>query len=257
MTLSGPLIAGLALGVAVICFVPGPNRAALRELSLTQPPDRGVVLGWRSRAPAWLNQISAMQWRFGLLAGAISWLLLGQDSGAGVAGVLAIPLAIALLQWLEAASERRKAKQLSAQLPGCLELFAAALDAGVPLRAAVRHIAALAPEPSAGLLRGVLGHIELGRSDAQAWTSLRDDQTWGPVARDLARCAASGAAVADVLEVHAAEARMVRRARREMAARAVGVRSVLPLVCCFLPAFVLVGVVPIVAATLGTFTQLR
>jgi len=28
-------------------------------------------------------------------------------------------------------------------------------------------------------------------------------------------------------------------------------------VCCFLPAFILVGVVPIIAATLGSFTQLR
>ena len=64
-------------------------------------------------------------------------------------------------------------------------------------------------------------------------------------------------AVAEVLEVHAAEARALRRARREMAARTVGVRSVLPLVCCFLPAFILVGVVPIIAATLGSFTQLR
>mgnify|MGYP000143146183 CR=1 FL=1 len=81
--------------------------------------------------------------------------------GAGLAGAGAIPLAIAGLRWLEAASQRRKAQQLAAQLPGCLELFAAALDAGVPLRAAVRHVAALAPEPSAGLLRGVLGHLEI------------------------------------------------------------------------------------------------
>lgn len=86
---------------------------------------------------------------------------------------------------------------------------------------------------------------------------MRDDTVWGAVARDLARCAESGAAVAEVLEVHAAEARALRRARREMAARTVGVRSVLPLVCCFLPAFILVGVVPIIAATLGSFTQLR
>ena len=71
------------------------------------------------------------------------------------------------------------------------------------------------------------------------------------IARDLARCAESGTAVALILEVHATEARARARAQREAAARTVGVRSVLPLVCCFLPAFVLVGVVPIVAATIG------
>ncbi|NLI86296.1 MAG: type II secretion protein F [Propionibacterium sp.] len=255
MITPAPVIAGLALGVALLCLVPGPNRSALRQVAASGTGQSAAA--WRGRMPGWLSRISGLQWRFGLLAGAVCWLVLGQDLGAGLAGAGAIPLAIAGLRWLEAASQRRKAQQLAAQLPGCLELFAAALDAGVPLRAAVRHVAALAPEPSAGLLRAVLGHLDLGRSDAQAWAWLRDDTVWGAVARDLARCAESGAAVAEVLEVHAAEARALRRARREMAARTVGVRSVLPLVCCFLPAFILVGVVPIIAATLGSFTQLR
>jgi hypothetical protein len=34
----------------------------------------------------------------------------------------------------------------------------------------------------------------------------------------------------------------------------VGVKSVQPLALCFLPAFVLIGVVPLVASLLGTFT---
>ena len=36
-------------------------------------------------------------------------------------------------------------------------------------------------------------------------------------------------------------------------ARKVGVRSVVPLMACFLPAFILVGVVPIVAGLLRDF----
>ena len=87
--------------------------------------------------------------------------------------------------------------------------------------------------------------------------TVRRMTVWGPTARDLARCADSGAAISQVLAVHAAEARARRRAQRETSARTTGVRSVLPLVCCFLPAFVLVGVVPIVAATLGSLTQGR
>jgi len=256
MITSGPVIAGLTLGVALLCLFPGPNRSALRQVATAASGARRVT-AWQGRMPGWLCRISGLQWRFGLLAGAVCWLLGGQGLAACLVAAGAIPLAIAGLRWLESASQRRRAQQLAAQLPGCLELFAAALDAGVPLRAAVRHVAALAPEPSAGLLRAVLGHLDLGRSDAQAWAWLRDDTVWGAVARDLARCAESGAAVAEVLEVHAAEARALRRARREMAARTVGVRSVLPLVCCFLPAFILVGVVPIIAATLGSFTQLR
>lgn len=253
MIISAAMVAALSFGVMLICFCPAPNRGALRALARTQTPGAFFASCWRRWTPAWLSQVSGLQWRFGLLVGALCWLLLGQNPGAALVSLLAVPAAIALLRWLEAASERRKAQQLAVQLPGCLELFAAALEAGMPPRAAVGHIAALTPEPSAELLRDLLGHFDLGLSDAQAWASVRDNAVWGLVARDLARCATSGAAVAEVLEVHAAEARSMRRARREMAARAVGVRSVLPLVCCFLPAFILVGVVPIIAATVGSF----
>ena len=38
------------------------------------------------------------------------------------------------------------------------------------------------------------------------------------------------------------------RMQAESAARAAGVRSVAPLVACFLPAFILIGIVPIVAS---------
>jgi pilus assembly protein TadC len=50
------------------------------------------------------------------------------------------------------------------------------------------------------------------------------------------------------LRSHAAAARERRRAALQQAARAVGVRSVLPLTTCFLPAFLLLGIVPTVAS---------
>ena len=168
MITSGPVIAGLTLGVALLCLFPGPNRSALRQVAAAASGAKRVT-AWQDRMPGWLSRISGLQWRFGLLAGAVCWLLWGQGLAACLVAAGAIPLAIAGLRWLESASQRRRTQQLAAQLPGCLELFAAALDAGVPLRAAVRHVAALAPEPSAGLLRAVLGHLDLGRSDAQAW----------------------------------------------------------------------------------------
>jgi len=191
--------------------------------------------------------------RLGAAAGVVAWLTAGGGWGGWVAAAVVGLGTVAVCARLESGPERRRRALLVAQLPGCLDLLAAALDAGVPLRAAVRHVAALAPEPSGDLLRGVLGHLDIGRSDAQSWQTLGDDPVWGAVARDLARCADSGAAVSEVLGVHAAEARAGRNAQREARTRAVGVRSVLPLVMCFLPAFVLVGVVPIIAATLDSF----
>ena len=253
--MTAAVVAAVSLGMALACLAGGPRTAALRDaaqpaaamLPLRQraaaaaqcwdrpAPCRRLACGWAC-SPAWWSG-----WRSARCA--------RRDSG-----VAAVPATMVLLHWAQTEPDRRRRRALVAQLPGCLDLLAAALDAGVPLRAAVAHVAELAPEPSAGLLRGVLAHLEIGRSDAQAWSTLRADPVWGGPARDLARCADSGAAIAAVLSVHAADARARRRAQREAVARTTGVRSVLPLVCCFLPAFVLVGVVPIVAATLGSFT---
>lgn len=250
------VVAAICAGVASACLLGGRRTSALRDLA--PPPDDDAVSGAiriGGHLPSDLvKSVSRADLRVGLLAGVVVWLGLGQGIIGAAAGVAAMPLAVLLLRWAQAEPGRRRRKSLVAQLPGCLDLLAAGLDAGVPLRAAVAHVAELADDPSAGLLRGVLAHLEIGRSDAQAWSTLKGDPVWGGAARDLARCADSGSAVAEVLSVHAAEARAQRRAQREAAARTTGVRSVLPLVCCFLPAFVLVGVVPIVAATLGSLT---
>jgi len=66
--------------------------------------------------------------------------------------------------------------------------------------------------------------------------------------------ARSGTSLVDCLRVHADEARRRRREQETKRARSVGVKSVQPLALCFLPAFVLIGVVPLVASLLGTFT---
>ncbi|MEQ7007640.1 type II secretion system F family protein [Actinopolymorpha sp. B17G11] len=69
--------------------------------------------------------------------------------------------------------------------------------------------------------------------------------------RAMVRVWDSGAPLAVTLERLAADARRTRRARAEQKARAVGVRSAVPLALCFLPAFVLVGVVPLVAGAVS------
>jgi hypothetical protein len=53
------------------------------------------------------------------------------------------------------------------------------------------------------------------------------------------------------LRHHAVQARARREAALQVVARSVGVRSVLPLMTCFIPAFLLLGVVPTVASALA------
>ena len=62
----------------------------------------------------------------------------------------------------------------------------------------------------------------------------------------LARAMESGAPWADTVAAVADDQRRRRRWSAEAAARRAGVLAVGPLVICFLPAFVLLGVVPVV-----------
>ena len=84
-----------------------------------------------------------------------------------------------------------------------------------------------------------------------AWLSLGKHPVVGPLARDLARAVDSGAAVQTVLSRRGNEIQSERRAAVEARAKAVGVRTVIPLGLCFLPAFLLLGIVPVVAGLLG------
>lgn len=71
------------------------------------------------------------------------------------------------------------------------------------------------------------------------------------VGRVLAVGAAAGAAPGPQLRAEAARWRRERRAHARQAAAALGVRLTLPLGVCFLPAFVLLGLVPVVLGLAG------
>jgi pilus assembly protein TadC len=65
------------------------------------------------------------------------------------------------------------------------------------------------------------------------------------------RSAERGSALSRALEQQAVDLRAARAAAAEAAARKAGVLVVLPLGLCFLPAFLLAGVVPLVVSVLG------
>jgi pilus assembly protein TadC len=93
--------------------------------------------------------------------------------------------------------------------------------------------------------------VDLGLSEPDAWRTLRGHPELGRAANDLARSAHSGTMLVEALNHHAQLARQRRHAAVQVAARAVGVRSVLPMMTCFLPAFLLLGVVPSVVSAIA------
>lgn len=145
---------------------------------------------------------------------------------------------------LSSVRRRRRERELILQIPQALDLLAAALTAGLPLRVATAAVVRSCPGPVSEEWAGVLRQIDLGLGEVQAWRSLARHPQLGAVAADLARSVESGTTLGAALAVHAEEARAVRSAAVEVAARKVGVRSVLPLMICFIPAFLLLGIVP-------------
>lgn len=197
--------------------------------------------------------MSALSLLGGALITLAAWLVLAAPQARlGVVGGGAVARRLpGLGSLLRRARPRDPA--VGAQLPPALDLLATCLLAGVSLRAAVETVAAASEPETAALLDLVSAQLRIGRAPADAWRSLADDPWWGEVARDMARSATSGTSLIQGLRVHAAEARRELETVRLRRARTVGVRSVMPMMACYLPAFVLVGVIPIIAGLLGRF----
>jgi pilus assembly protein TadC len=151
---------------------------------------------------------------------------------------------------------RRGEEDDGLDVPLLLDLVAAALDAGTPpgraLEAAVRATSAArddAPTADEEELRRRCGLLRLGAPWDEAWAGA--PATLRPLVGPLGLAARAGAPGAALLRDAATELRRRRAREAQRRAAALGVRLVLPLGVCALPAFALVGVVPVVLALAG------
>ena len=130
--------------------------------------------------------------------------------------------------------------------PMVIELAAVLLDAGLPVATAVDGAAACAGPELGQRLRHTAGLLRLGASASEAWRGLSDEPSVRPIAVAAIRSADSGTALAVAFRRVAAEIRADDRLDRQRRAQRVGVWAIAPLGLCFLPAFVCLGVVPVV-----------
>jgi pilus assembly protein TadC len=140
------------------------------------------------------------------------------------------------------------------EAPQALELLAACLGAGLPSSAGCGAVVEAFDGPVADDLGRVLAMLKLGVGEVHAWRALRSHPQLGLPAEDLARAVESGTSMVEGLRHHARAAREARRGALQVRARAVGVRSVLPMMICFIPSFMLLGIVPaVVSAVFNAF----
>lgn len=187
-----------------------------------------------------------------MLAGVGVAVLGGLPAGV-LAGAVVILAGPGLLGRLEPAATRREREQRLADLPLMFDLLSACLAGGAGLGPAARAVAAAVPGPAGSRLQAVAEALAAGTAPGQAWLYLSTgpDDPLAPAARLLARAADSGTPVAATMARLSAETRAVARAAAAARARRVGVLVVAPLGLCFLPAFVLLGVVPVIAGLAG------
>ncbi|GAA2442291.1 hypothetical protein GCM10010191_68270 [Actinomadura vinacea] len=152
----------------------------------------------------------------------------------------------------ERAKRQKRQSRLAADLPVAVDLLAACLRGGTPWSQAAEAVAGAVGGPLGDELDHVAAQIRLGADPAAAWLALADDGTLAPLARTAVRALQSGAAPAAPLARLARDQRRNARTAAAKRARSAGVKALAPLGACFLPAFVLLGVVPAIAGIAST-----
>lgn len=207
-------------------------------------PEQGVIRD---------DRLHRWRWMWSLLA--------GTGGAAFVSGRLALPIgavtALAVWVWVgraEPGSVRRRREAVARELPGLVQLLVGALESGCDVAAALSLVCTALPGPAADLLSGVARRLSLGVAPEHAWATVASDPELAALGRAMNRASRSGSSVTQEVARLADDLDRRARLRIEERARAVGVKAAVPLGLCLLPSFLLIGVVPLVAALLRSLS---
>jgi tight adherence protein B len=210
---------------------------AERDAALAGPRTTGRLLMWLPVA-----------------GGFLGWVLgadpvgTATDGGVGTAAVgVGVVLLVAGRVWSDRlVAVARGAARSGVDVQVVLELVAAALRAGAGVPRALRAAGAAVGGPDGEVLARAAHALVLGSAWDRAWE--HTPAALSPLVRALRGAWLDGAAPGEALRAAGAEVRHERSAAGRTAAARLGVRLVLPLGVCYLPAFVLVGLVPVLLA---------
>ncbi|MFI0978387.1 type II secretion system F family protein [Streptomyces sp. NPDC021093] len=199
--------------------------------------------------------------RRGRFRGGAEWVRgWGGPAGAVVAGYVLVGgvwgclvgavAAVGVRRWQRGRQPRGDAAAEDAaagrQLPLAADLLAACVAAGAGPREAAEAVGESLGRPVGERLARAAAELRLGGEPAEAWGRLAAIPGAAGLARCLERAGASGAPAAGQVGRVADGLRAERARRAEAAANRAGVLIVVPLSLCFLPAFLVVGVAPVV-----------
>lgn len=228
--------AALVLAAAFLVWPPVGRRTVLRREGGARWPGRAVMSEAHRRR---------------LLAGGAALavgLLIGGTAGLVAGGAVAIG-GDRLVRRSAPDGDVLARTALRRDLPGACDLLGVCLAAGVPVAGALGAVGQAVPGPLGAQLRTVAALYRLGADARRAWADVPGELAG--LGRVLVRAGESGAAVVPALRTLAADSRSTARADADAAVRRAGVWVLAPLGACFLPAFLCLGVVPLVIGIAG------
>ncbi|MFE1332381.1 type II secretion system F family protein [Streptomyces microflavus] len=199
--------------------------------------DRVGVMRWGGPAGAWLA----------------GWILIGGLMGCAVGSAAAY----GTWRWQRArprpgpGESREERAVIAGQLPLAADLLAACVAVGAGPREAAEAVGESIGGPVGDRLARAAAEIRLGGEPAEAWGRFGEIPGAGPLARCLHRAGSTGAPAAEPVS-RLAEAMRAERAGAAVArAQRAGVLITAPVGLCFLPAFLAVGVAPVIIGLAG------
>jgi Flp pilus assembly protein TadB len=177
-------------------------------------------------------------------------MLMGGMTGAAAGLVVAMAVRV-LVPRLETQGERRRRERAARQAPLVVDLVSACLASGAQVDAALEAAGRAVGSPSAEVLSTAAASLRLGAEPADVWRVVAEVDGLGGLARAVARSHDTGAPLSQLLPRVADQVRASHRAHVESRIRTAAVRLTAPLGAAFLPAFLLLGVVPVVASWVG------
>ena len=161
-----------------------------------------------------------------------------------------------LPRWLGARDEGRRRRSLDEVVVLAVELLAVSAHTGATVPQAVSAVAPQLPGPLGDALRGAgaAGAAGVRLDEALERLVVRFGEPLMPLVAILRAAHLDGDPLEPALARLADRLHAEQRSRAEADARRMSVRLVLPLVCCTLPGFVLIGIAPVVVDALRRST---
>ncbi|WP_411079630.1 type II secretion system F family protein [Streptomyces sp. cmx-18-6] len=206
--------------------------------------DRAAGPGkWAAPAGAWLT----------------GWILIGGLMGCAVGSAAAY----GTWRWQRSrpaphpGETREERAAIAGQLPLAADLLAACIAVGAGPREAAEAVGESIGGPVGDRLARAAAEIRLGGEPAEAWGRLAEIPGAGQLARCLHRAATTGAPAAEPVSRLAEAMRAERAAAAVARAQRAGVLITAPVGLCFLPAFLVVGVAPVIIGLAGGLLATR